>query len=230
MLTITQAQRATSSRRGGNGGAVAEQYYALAHWLRPADGRDGNSADAKSVGVTSCHHGAGVSTVAANLAVAAAQTGSTPVVLVDLSGKPSRLARQLSLEGDLGLLSALGGETSPSEFVRPTTIDNLSLLALGDAPAVSLSSFDGNRIVELLYELERDFSLVVVDLPPTDTGLCFSLAGVLNGVLLVMDGQSTQSHLATRAKHRLQHANAALLGVILNNHTRDLPNWLDARV
>ncbi len=230
MLTLTQAQRATSPRRGGIGGAVAEQYYALAHWLRPTDGRDGNSTDAKSVGVTSCHPGAGVSTVAANLAVAAAQTGSTPVLLVDLSGKPARLAEQLSLDGDLGLLRALSGTATPCECVRTTTIPNLSLLALNHEPAASLSSFDGNRIVEVLYELERDFALVVVDLPPTDSGLCFSLAGVLNGVLLVMDGQSTQSHLATRAKHRLHHANAALLGVILNNHTRDLPHWLDARV
>ena len=230
MLTLTQAQRATSSRRGGNGGAIAEQYYALAHWLRPADGRDGSSTDAKSVGVTSCHPGAGVSSVAMNLAVAAAQTGSTPVLLVDLSGNPSRLADQLSLDGDLGLLRALSGAASPCECVRETAIENLSLLALRDAPVASLSAFDGNRIVELLCELERNFAFVVVDLPPTDSGLCFSLAGVLNGVLLVMDGQSTQSHLATRAKHRLHHANAALLGVILNNHTRDLPHWLDARV
>lgn len=230
MSTITKAQRATSPRRGGNGGAIAEQYYALAHWLRPADGRDGSSTDAKSVGVTSCHHGAGVSTVAANLALAAAQTGCAPVLLVDLSGKPSRVAKQLSLDGDLGLLRALSGEALPHECVRSTDQENLSLLALGEASAASLSSYDGNRIVDLLCELEHDFALVVVDLPPTDTGLCFSLAGVLNGVLLVTDGQSTQSHLAARAKHRLHHANAALLGVILNNHTRDLPRWLDARV
>jgi Mrp family chromosome partitioning ATPase len=186
--------------------------------------------DAKSVGVTSCHPGAGVSTVAANLAVAAAQTGTTPVVLVDLSGQASRLGEKLSLDGDLGLLHALGGAVSAGECVRATAIENLSLLGLGRGESASLSSFDGKGIVELLYELERDFSFVVIDLPPADSGLCFSLAGVLNGVLLVMDGQSTPSHLAARAKHRLHHANAALLGVILNNHACDLPNWLDARI
>lgn len=230
MLTLTQASAATSSRRGGSGNTVAEQYYALAQWLRPAEGREGHSAEAKSIGVTSCHPGAGVSTVAANLAVAAAQSGTTPVVLVDLSGKPSRLASQLAMTGDLGLPRALAGEWPLCQCVRSTPVENLSLLAMNHAVAASPSSHDGNRIVELLDELEREYSLVVVDLPPTESGLCFSLAGVLNGVLLVMDGQSTQSHLATRAKHRLYHANAALLGVILNNHTRDLPQWLDARV
>ena len=152
MLTVTQAQRATSPRRGGNGGAIAEQYYALAHWLRPADDREGTLKDAKSVGVTSCHPGAGVSTVAANLALAAAQTGTTPVVLVDLSGQASRLGEKLSLDGDLGLLHALGGAVSAGECVRATAIENLSLLGLGRGESASLSSFDGNRIVELLYE------------------------------------------------------------------------------
>ncbi len=230
MLTLTQASAAASSRRGGKDGPVAEQYYSLAHWLCPAEGREVNTATAKSVGVTSCRPGAGVSTVATNLAVAAAQLGIAPAVLVDLSGKPSGLAAKLSLSQDLGLSRALSGMAPVRECVCGTPIENLSLLAMDQAAASSLSSYDGARLVEMLYELEREFSFVVVDLPPTDTGLCFSLAGILSGVLLVMDGQSTPGHLATRAKHRLQHANAALLGVILNNHTRDLPSWLDARV
>jgi Mrp family chromosome partitioning ATPase len=231
MTTLTQAAAAASSQRGGTGGAIAEQYYALANWLRPSGEAEafGESAIApKSIGVTSCIHGAGTSTVAANLAIAAATTGNLPVVLVDLSGHPSRIARQFSLSGDLGLEAALQSDLPPAACAKATPIENLSLLALGERSR--LSSFDGNRIVDLLRQLERDFAFLVIDLPPTDSGLCFSTVGTLNGVLLVMDGQRTQGQAALRAKQRLIHANAAVLGVILNNHAHDLPQWLHARI
>jgi Mrp family chromosome partitioning ATPase len=231
MITLTQAAAAASSQRGGTGGAIAEQYYALANWLRPSGEAVafGESASApKSIGVTSCIRGAGVSTVAANLAVAAATTGDLPVLLVDLSGNQSRVARQLSLSGDLGLEAALQGELPPAACAKATPIENLSLLALDEGSL--LSSYDGNRVVDLLRQLEREFAFLVIDLPPTDSGLCFSTVGTLNGVLLVMDGQRTQGHAAVRAKQRLIHANAAVLGVILNNHAHDLPQWLNARI
>lgn len=231
MITLTQDSVAASTQRGGLGDAVAEQYYALANWLRPSgDGTafSHTANEPKAIGVTSCIAGAGVSTVAANLAIAAARTGNQPVLLVDLSGGESQIAARLSVTGDLGLEAALQGEIPPTACAKATPIENLSLLALSERSL--LSSFDGNRIVDLLRQLERDFSFLVIDLPPTDSGLCFSTVGTLNGVLLVMDGQRTHGQTAARAKQRLIHANAAVLGVILNNHAQDLPRWLDARI
>lgn len=231
MITLTKDLVATTTQRGGTGGAVAEQYYALANWLRPSG--DGAAlgrlaSEPKAIGVTSCATGAGVSTVAANLAIAAARTGNQPVLLVDVSGGHSQIAAQFSITGHLGLEAALAGDVPAADCVKATPIENLSLLAQSERS--HLSSFDGNRIIDLLRQLERDFSFLVIDLPPTDSGLCFSTAGTLNGVLLVMDGQRTHSLAAARAKQRLIHANAAVLGVILNNHAHDLPRWLDARI
>ncbi len=237
MITLTQDSATTSTRRGGTGGAVAEQYYALAHWLRPAqDALAGDqSVQPKTVGVTSCVRGAGVSTVAANLAVAAARTGDQPVLLVDLSGHGSPLANQLAVKSgdlprELSLAAALAGRAQPQECVIASTIPQLSLLGGADLASSPLSMIDGGRIVDLLRDLEHHYSFVVVDLPPTDSGLCFSTAGTLDGVLLVMDGQRTHSGAAARAKQRLIHANAAVLGIILNHHSLDLPRWLDARL
>jgi protein-tyrosine kinase len=238
MITLTQDSAATSTRRGGTGGAVAEQYYALAHWLRPAqDALAGERApiQSKTIGITSCARGAGVSTVAANLAIAAARTGDQPVLLVDLSGHGSPLTVRTGLKhgdssGDLGLAAALAGRAEPQDCVIASAIPQLSLLGGADLASSPLSVIDGGRIVDLLRDLERRFSFVVVDLPPTDSGLCFSTAGTLDGVLLVMDGQRTHSGAAVRAKQRLIHANAAVLGIILNHYSLDLPRWLDARL
>lgn len=233
MITLTQDSAAASTRRGGNGGAVAEQYYALAHWLRPAPESTGSGSDAaaaKSIGITSCVRGAGVSTVAANLAIAAARTSDRPVLLVNLSGRKSPLAGELAVASDSGLGAVLSGQAQPKERVVQTRVTNLSYLGSNDLPHSPLLSIEGGRVVQVIRELECDFGLLVIDLPPTDSGLCFSTVGTLDGVLLVMDGQRTQSAPAARAKQRLIHANAAVLGIILNQHTRDLPRWLDARL
>lgn len=234
MITLTQDSAKASTRRGGSGGAVVEKYYALARWLRPEQDLSANGHapnEPKSIGITSCVHGAGVSTVAANLAVAAARTSERPVLLVDFSGRPSSLVNRLCSTGTgRGLLAALN-ETAPlADCVMATCEPNLSYLGGADLARSQLSSMEGNRIVELLRTLETKFSFVIVDLPPTDSGLCFSTVGTLDGVLLVMDGQRTLSAPAARAKQRLIHANAAVLGIILNHDSRDLPRWLDARL
>lgn len=235
MLTLTQDSAAASNRRGGMGGGVAEQYYALAHWLRPtADATPNGSHPSKSIGITSCASGAGISTVAANLAAAVATTGNQRVLLVNLSGSDSPLLNSLGVENASEtrdrLLRTLSGELSLETCAATTSVPNLYYLGGPVSTTQRLSSIDGGRIVDLLYALERHFAFMVIDLPTTDSGLCFSTVGTLDGVLLVMDGQRTQSALAARAKQRLIQANAAVLGIILNQHTRELPRWLDARL
>jgi len=226
MLTLSPDSAARSAERSGLVGGIAEQFHSLVHWLRS---RYGASGEAALVGVTSCSHGAGVSTVAANLAIAAAYRSERPVLLVDLTGKRPLLASRLSVAGDLGLERALGG-AELADCVRATPIANLSLLAETDGRAFEAMCLDTSRLSLLLQALETQFGLIVVDLPPTDSGLCFATVGTLSGVLLVMEAKRTHSDAAVRAKQRLIHANAAVLGIILNKHSRDLPAWLDARL
>ncbi|REK18891.1 MAG: hypothetical protein DWQ37_03545 [Planctomycetota bacterium] len=229
MLTSTE-DSAAAVRSGGSRGAVAEQYQALVQWIHSASNVPATAA--KSIGVTSCSRGAGVSSVAANLAVAAAQAGAGRVLLLDLSsGSQPELARRLNLSGDCGLPAALSSrDRRAAECAQQTPIDNLWLLAASNTDLGTGVLLENGHVHRLVRELEAEFTFIVVDLPPTDSGLCFAAAGTLNGVLLVMDAAGTRSEAAKRAKQRLIHANAAVLGVILNKQTRDLPTWLDARL
>lgn len=227
MITLTPDSAAPSADGCDLVGRVAEHYYSLAHWLRSRNG--GGSGESTLVGVTSATHGSGVSTVAANLAIAAAYRSERPTLLVDLTGKRPQLATRLRVSGELGLERALAANVDPSEFVRATPIANLSLLAETDGRAFESMCLDSTQQILMLQALERDFGLIIVDLPPTDSGLCFVTAGTLSGVLLVIEAKRTHSDAALRAKQRLIHANAAVLGIILNKHSRDLPAWLDAR-
>lgn len=228
MITLTRDAASAPITRHTGAGVVAEQYYSLAHLLQPAG--DQSSAVGKLVGITSCAPGAGVSTVAANLAIAAAESGDRPVLLLDLSSTRPSLADRFAMFDDLGLRDALAPGAHPSQCVKPSPIDNLSLLAVNDPGDARELSIDGSRVNALLRSLEHDFGFIVVDLPTTNSGLCVATAGMFDGILLVMEAERTNSEAALRAKQRLIHANARFLGIILNKHRRHIPAWLDTRL
>jgi Mrp family chromosome partitioning ATPase len=204
-------------------GAVAEQYYALVHWLRA--GGDIGAVAPKTLGVTSCARGAGVSTVAMNLAAAAAQSSERPVLLLDLSAV--RLAPQAHdrsvVSGDRDTPNGPGGLY---ERVEASSIPNLSVLRVDETVHFALGC-ECRGVADLVRSLEDAFGFIVVDLPNTESSICFTSAGLLHGVLLVIESERTDCRAAARAKQVLNQARANVLGVILNKHVRHLPRWLE---
>jgi Mrp family chromosome partitioning ATPase len=184
----------------------------------------------KSIGISSCSSGSGVSTVAANLAAAAAHVSDDPVLLFDLSC--GRRGRTLQHEAavSLGAYGNLEHDLHPCECVKASYVPNLSLLAAHSDDEPQWLGKDAGRISDVLQALEKEFSLIVVDLPPVESSVCFVTAGLLSGVLLVMEAERTSSHTASRAKQRLIDARASVLGVILNKNPQHLPNWLASRM
>jgi Mrp family chromosome partitioning ATPase len=196
-------------------GVLAEQFGALVHWIRSSGNPTGSAA--KRVGVTSCGAGEGVSTVATNLAVAAAHSCARPALLLDLSGKPP--SPQLASRRELGLHKEVAPDSRPSERAVASLTANLSFLSMQETRVSRGLWTGGAKVDELLRELERDFDFIVVDLPRADSSLCFAVAEMLDGLLLVVEAQRTDGEAAARATQRLGHANATVLGVILNKYS-----------
>jgi Mrp family chromosome partitioning ATPase len=193
---------------------VAEPYYDLVHWLRSV----GNMAGLKSktIGVTACARGAGTSTVASNLALAAAQISEQPVLLLDLTDTRSAIPTRFTASDDLRLRGALGDVLRPGECVKTSPIANLSRLAasqLSDFPALSV---DCGRVGDLLRAMEPYFDFIVIDLPIVESSLCFLAAESLSGVLLVMEAEHIDVERAARVRQRLIDARANVVGMILN--------------
>ena len=228
MITSTRNAAVTSVVRNGCDRPVGEHYYSLVHWLRTVG--DASGVAPKTIGITSCANGAGVSTVAANLAIAAAQISHEPVLLLDLSGARPELAKRSGKSGAADLREAPDDVSQYGERIEPSPIANLSLLVANfprDVRALEMDFAKGN---DLVGTLENDFGFIVVDLPTVESSLCFVTAGLLSGVLLVMEAERTRSDTAARAKQRLIDARANVLGIILNKHPQHLPNWLESRL
>jgi len=224
MLTLTQDPAWTPIARNTVEGTFVEQYHALVRWLLSAEGESPRSP--RSIGVSSCLRGSGVSTVARNLAWAAAQIEETPVLLLDLS------------RAGVGPAPAdCSGRHGGAEFVArweqriaPSQIDNLSVLAMKHAEDTDTIAVGREGINHLLRSLENDFGFIVVDLPTADSHLCLASAGLLHGILLVMESEHTPSNVAAQATQRLAHAHGNILGAILNKHSEHLANWPDNRL
>ncbi len=172
----------------------------------------------RALGVTSCAAGAGVSTVAANLAQTAAwQTLGQQTLLIDAHLDRPCLHQRFGADLGPGVAEVLAGRDPWHEAVIGLPDSGLFLLPAGGHGM--LPSILPNRaaMIELLCELKAQFDLVIVDLPPLgQPGLAMPLAGVLDGVLLVVEAQRLRRDVAKRAKEALQQANAQLIGVALN--------------
>lgn len=224
MITLTEEQIRTSAARAGRIVPVAAQYYAMAHWLRSPAGAAPEGA--RIVGITSCSPGAGVSTVAQQLATAAAQAGDQPVLLFDLS----RAAVGWSWSAATRMSQLPGGLLPLQEQVEPTAIGNLSQLVVDSRRHDAIGQLNRDDLRDLLSTLESDFSFIVVDLPTANSEFCIATAGLLHGVVLVMEAERTHAQAAAQAREHLVHAQANVLGAILNKRPQHLPGWLASRL
>jgi succinoglycan biosynthesis transport protein ExoP len=170
------------------------------------------------IGVTSCARQEGVTTVAGNLAVAAAQAGDLRVLLADTNAVHPELAGRFGILTELGFSDLVAGKSGNQDVFHRTTVDQLWVLPAGREPATLA---DHPALKARLDELRAKFDLTIVDLPvANDLSPCGALARLLDGVLLVVEAERLHRDEVRRAKARLQRSQANLLGVVFNKGRR----------
>jgi Mrp family chromosome partitioning ATPase len=182
----------------------------------------------KTLGVTSCYGGEGVSTAAAHLAIAAAlEGGERRVLLVDANGARPNVHRMFGQEPGPGWADLLNESAELSLALQPSGAARLSLLAAGLVRRAHRAGDAAERLDALLAELQLEFDLIVFDMPAVrDAGANDRLAGLLDGVLFVIEAERVRWQVAERATEQLRRANVRLLGAVLNKRRRHVPDWL----
>ena len=87
----------------------------------------------KIVSVTSGNPEEGKSTIAANLAISFASTGSK-VLLIDADLRRPKINKLFLLENHIGLSSLLAGDLPLDSVIRETEIPNLQIITSGPVP------------------------------------------------------------------------------------------------
>jgi capsular exopolysaccharide synthesis family protein len=181
--------------------------------------------------VASSAPGEGKTTVARNLASAAARVGSV-VLLIEADLRHPALAGQLALRPGPGLADVLIGELSLWSATQLVDVDSaspaseegpvgrsLDVLPAGfPLPPNPAELIESQAMETVLQEARSTYDLVVIDTPPLDTASdAFALSRKADGVILVGRGSRNRGRAAAgRLRARLDAAAAPLLGVIAN--------------
>jgi capsular exopolysaccharide synthesis family protein len=189
-----------------------------------------NATDDDSVrllGVTSCRSGEGVSTIASGLSIAAAESGSHRILLVDFHLNRPTVASTFHVTTVPGLAEMLPGGRPLDSVIRRTSLPNLFLLTSGGGDGDPSLVYDSDALPRFAASLKDEFDLVVFDMPPAgEASSTTRLAGRLDGVLLVVEAQQATVEDALRTKQLLTRCGARLVGAIMNKYQEHLPNWL----
>ncbi|MEO1058451.1 MAG: polysaccharide biosynthesis tyrosine autokinase [Actinomycetota bacterium] len=163
--------------------------------------------------VTSPRPGEGKSSVAANLAAAAATAGRK-VVLIDGDLRKPQVHRRFRVANDHGLASVLTGESSMGDAViRIDDQPNMAVMPSGPAPIDPADLLASDRLGKAIEALSEASDLVVIDAPPVlPVSDPIMLAGESDGVVLVGTAEISDRREWGRAVDQLHAADTTILG------------------
>jgi succinoglycan biosynthesis transport protein ExoP len=172
--------------------------------------------DGRLLLVTSPNRGDGKSTVAANLAIAAAHAGRR-TLLLDADFRRPIQHLVFDVQGNLGVADVVLDGFGIDQVVRPTDVRGLFLLPAGALAGNPVELIGGRPFAELLAGLEERFDLVVIDAPPLlATGDARVLAAHADGAIVVLRAERSTRQAARLACERVLGVGCTLLGLAFN--------------
>jgi capsular exopolysaccharide synthesis family protein len=169
-----------------------------------------------TLGVTSCHGGEGVSTVAMQLALAASSWRYDSLLLVDANLSQPVTSRSFDARSAAGLAEAVAGEPA-AELIQETLLANLSFLPAGRFRGSPAQTYQSPGFAELTRWIAERFDLAIFDLPPAAATSCLSqVVKTLDGIVLVIEADRVHRRVAQRFKELTVLGGGQIVGVVLN--------------
>lgn len=173
----------------------------------------------KSILFTSAASGEGKSWTAVSTAIVFAQMVDR-VLLIDADLRKPRCDTALNCNRSPGLAEVLTGNEKLASAIQCTKVDGLHLLSAGLIPPNPTELLGSSKMRGILAEAAALFEHVLIDAPPilpvSDSVL---LSRMVDGVVIVANAK-TAKPLVREGCSRLRLVGAKLLGVVLNNVSR----------
>ncbi len=165
--------------------------------------------------ITSALPKEGKSFVAANLAQVLVRQHGRRALLIDGDLRNPGMHRHLGVTQSPGLSEYLMGECDEFSVMQRGPMDNLFFLPAGRAVSSAPELLANGRLKLLLQRVEPLFDWIIMDsspvIPVSDATL---MAGVCDGILMVVRSEVTPADLARKARE--EFPDKLLLGVVLN--------------
>jgi Mrp family chromosome partitioning ATPase len=150
---------------------------------------------------------------------------SGSVCLVDANRHAPYLHQVSGVAKSPGLADAITHPGPIKDFgVR---VGNLWIMPPGSTHAAAQGLFASGPLRLRVGELRKEFDYVLIDAPPVSScGDAVLLGQLADGVILVVEANSTRRETAWLAKAAFEEAKIKLLGGVLNNRTFPIPEAL----
>lgn len=169
-------------------------------------------------------HGNGCSHMCAAVAETLARNERGRVCLVEANFRSPALPGMFGVTNHFGLTEALLREGPVGSFAKPVRQENLWLLSSGTLAVDSPSLLASEQLRFRIDELREQFDFVIIDAPPLTR---YSDAVVLgqhsNGLVLVIEANSTRREAAAAVAESLRSAKVPILAAVLNKRTFPIP-------
>jgi capsular exopolysaccharide synthesis family protein len=169
----------------------------------------------KVIHVTSTRPGEGKTTIAMNLATAAAFAG-LKVVLVDADLRRPEVSRAFKLQQKQGLVDLLVGATTVEKVLSLNHELKLGIIPAGSESQNPTDLLSSDRMKGLVSQLKDTFDYVVIDTPPV--GPVFDpiiVANLVDKTIFVIKWASTPRELVETSIQRVS-TNKRVAGVVFN--------------
>lgn len=153
------------------------------------------------------------------------------VCLVDANLHAPSLAQFFGVTNHRGLTDALLTEGPIRSFAKQVYRDNLWLLSCGSSAAQSPNLLSSEQLKMRFAELRKEFNYILVDVPPLNQYAdAMALGQITDGLVLVLEANSTRRESALKAIETLRDAQIGVLGAVLNKRTFPIPDSVYRRL
>ncbi|MCC5639889.1 polysaccharide biosynthesis tyrosine autokinase [Nostoc sp. CHAB 5844] len=177
----------------------------------------GSDDPIRSLVISSAGQGDGKSTVAVQLAQAAAAMGQR-VLLVDSNLRCPSLHQRLGILNVQGLTDVIAQDLDWENVIERSPIEeNLFVMTAGPTPPDSVRLLASKKMQDLMNELQSSFDLVIYDTPPLlGFADAYLLASNTNGIVLVAGLGHLKRTALQQVLEEIQISGTPLLGMIAN--------------
>lgn len=176
-------------------------------------------------------HGNGCSQICASVAETLAKNSSQRVCLVEANFRSPALSEIFGTTNHHGLTEALLQKGPISSYAKPVAQENFWLLSSGTLAVDSPSLLSTDLLRARMLELREEFEYVIIDAPPLTRYSDAAVLGQLSdGLVMVLEAESTRREAASVAAASLRSAKVEILAAVLNKRTFPIPGEIYNRL
>ena len=178
-----------------------------------------------ALGVVGCRRGEGVSTVTAGLATVLSYRIKGRILLVDANSTAPTVHRRFRTHQTPGFTDIMAN--GQKRVVQRVANQRFDIITAGKMNGKMPQAFESDGFRRFLNLVGIRYQLIMIDMPPLfETSHAARLAGLCDGIILVVEAEQARREVARQAKQELLRWKADLVGTVLNKRRFYIPKWL----